>query len=114
MARVFGWLVLLARSDVANDAEILVRRHEVVLRRHVACPKPDWADRAVIAAVAGLLPRCLLPSRIVTPGHRAGLNRHLVTKKWTYPNMPRRRPVPDEVCALAQQLARQNPSPASR
>ena len=54
---VFGLLRLLPVSDRDKDAEILVLRHEVaVLRRQVARPKPDWADRAVIAALARLLP----------------------------------------------------------
>ena len=61
MIRLFGWLVLLARSGASKDVEILVLRHEVgVLRRQVTRPKPDWADRAVIAALARLLPRHLL------------------------------------------------------
>ena len=57
MVQLFGWVVLLARSGASKDAEILVLRHEVaVLRRQVARPKPDWADRAVIAALARMPP----------------------------------------------------------
>jgi hypothetical protein len=42
-ARVFGWLVLLGRSQAFKDAEIMVLRHEVmVLRRQLAHPRPDW------------------------------------------------------------------------
>jgi putative transposase len=58
MIRLFGWLALLARSGASKDMEILVLRHEVaVLRRQVTRPKPHWADRTVMAALARLLPR---------------------------------------------------------
>ena len=110
MVRAFGWLVLLARRDAAKDTEILVLRHEVAaLRRQVARPRPDWADRAVIAALARLLPGHLRLHRIVTPGTLLAWHRRLGSKKWTYRNAPGRPAVPAEVRALVEQLARQNP-----
>ena len=68
---------MLGRSQASKNAEILVVLHEVmVLRGQVACPRPDWADRAVLAALARLLPVALRASRMMTPGtllawHRA-------------------------------------------
>jgi putative transposase len=110
MVRVFGWLVLLARDDAAKDAEILVLRHEIaVLRRQVARPRPDWADRAMLAALARLLPGHMRLHRLVMPGTFLAWHRRLVGRKWTYPNAPGRPPVPAEIRALVDQLARQNP-----
>jgi hypothetical protein len=75
MIRVFGWLVLPGRCEASKDAEIMMLRHEVaVLRRQVARLKLDWADRAILAALARLLPAVLARCQPAgQPGHAAGM-----------------------------------------
>ena len=110
VSRVFAWLALLARSDASKDMEILVLRHEIaVLQRQVARPKPDWADRGLLAALARLLPGHLRAHRIVTPGTLLAWHRRLVKRKWTYPGRAGRPALSQEIHDLVIQLARQNP-----
>ncbi len=111
MIRVFGWLVLLGRSQESKDTEILVLRHEVmVLRRQVARPQPDWADRAVLAALARLLPAALRGGRLVTPGTLLAWHRRLITRKWTYPGRPGRPGTSADIRDLVLRLAGENES----
>jgi putative transposase len=63
--RLTGWMALLARSSASKDVELLVLRQEVaVLRRQNPKPRLDWADRAMLAAMARLLPRPLRIGRL--------------------------------------------------
>jgi len=109
--RLFGWLALLGRSQAAKEVEIMVLRHEVmVLRRQVARPGPDWADRAVLAALARLLPAAVRGGRLVMPGTLLAWHRRLLTRRWTYPSPPGRPSAGKEIRGLVLRLAGENPA----
>ena len=109
--RLCGWLVLRGRPSASKDAELLMLRQEIaVLRRTRPRPRLDWADRAVMAALIGFLPGRLQAHRLVTPGTVLRWHRHLVTRKWTYPNRTGRPPISAEIAALIERLATENNS----
>lgn len=111
VVRVFGWLALLGRSQAFKDVEIMALRHEVaVLRRQVAQPKPDWADRVILAALSRLLPPVLRAHRLVTPGTILAWHSRLIQRKWTYPNRQGRPVTGVEIRDLILRMARENPS----
>jgi hypothetical protein len=106
MIQLFGWLALLARSNTSKDVEILILRHEVaVLRRRVTRPKPDWADRAVIAAAAQA--PAAAPDRDTR--HPARQAPPPDQEQVDMPNTTGRPPIPQEIRELVWRLARQNP-----
>ena len=111
LVRVLGWLALLARSDAAKDAEILVLRHEVaVLRRTNTRPALTWLDRAVLSALSRLLPASLRQLRLVTPRTLLRWHAQLVARHWTYTHRsPGRPPTAPPIRAFVLRLARENP-----
>ncbi len=100
MVRVFGWLVLLSRSQASKNAEIMVLRHEVMVLRR----------QAVLSALARLLPAALRGSRLVTPGTLLAWHRRLITRKWTYPSRLSRPVAEQEIRDLVLRLAAENPA----
>lgn len=108
-----GGLALLARSDAAKDAEILVLRHQVaVLQRQVRRPSLTWANRVIIAALALRLPPARRVGMLVTPGTILGWHRRLVARRWTTTaTLPPGRPsTPPGPRTLVKRLASENPT----
>ena len=91
---LLGLTAVLMRRDLSKDAELLVLRHEnAVLRRQISRVRYRPADRAWLAALYRLVPRCrwieVFP---VTPATILAWHRKLVSRRWNY--SARRRPGP--------------------
>ncbi|MGH9043568.1 MAG: hypothetical protein ACRDVP_01790 [Acidimicrobiales bacterium] len=68
VGRVLEVVRVHSMDTVAKDAEILVLRHQlVVVRRQVARPRFSRSDRALIAALARMVPRERWAAFLVTP-----------------------------------------------
>ena len=111
--RILGLAVLISRSDLAKDAELLVLRHEnAVLRRHAGRVRYGLADRLWLAALARLIPRrrwaAIFP---ITPATLLAWHRRLVAGKYdtSKRRTPGRPPTGPDITRLVVRLAKENP-----
>ncbi len=90
--RILGLAVLVSRTDLMKDAELLVLRHEnSVLRRHVGRVRYEPTDRVWLAALARLIPRSRWTEVFaVTPATLLAWQRKLAASKYDTSN--RRKP----------------------
>ena len=111
--RVLGLAVLVFRTDLAKDAELLVLRHEnAVLRRHASRVRYEPADRVWLAALARLIPRNRWAEVFpVTPATLLAWHRRLAAKKYdtSKRRKPGRPPTVPGVARLIVRLAKENP-----
>jgi putative transposase len=102
-------LVGLGPRPEANDVEIAVLRHQLmVLRRQVARPRYQPADRLLLAGLSRLLPRDRWSAFLVTPNTLLRCHRELVRRRWTYPKTGASRGLDPAVVELVVRLAEEN------
>jgi len=110
--RVLGLAVLVFRTDLAKDAELLVLRHENAVRRHASRARYGPADRVWLAALARLIPRNRWAEVFpVTPATLLAWHRRLAAKKYdtSKRRKPGRPPTVPGVARLIVRLAQENP-----
>ena len=103
-----------SRTGAASSPEtlrLLVLRHQLaVLGRQQRRPLLRPADRALLAALARLLPPRRRHGLVVTPQTLLRWHRELVRRKWAQPRKSAGRPeVDDRIRQLVLRFARENP-----
>src|SRR5450755_2694554 len=115
ITRLAAWLRLSRREEAWKAAEILILRHQVaVLRRQPRRPKLNWADRAPLAALLGVIPKARRHGLrlLVTPDTILRWHRDIIRRRRAARSMRGRtgRPATRRtVKALVLRLARENP-----
>jgi hypothetical protein len=68
--RLTAWLRLARHEGTWKTAEILILRHQlsVLQRQQPRCPRLDWADRALLAALFAMMPKGP-PTQAAAAGH---------------------------------------------
>ena len=100
------------RSDTTNEIEIIVLHHQLtVLHRRKPRPRISWTGRAVLAALARLLPARRRRGFLITPPTILRWHRYLVRRRWTTQPVRAGRPaIPAGVRAVIVRLATENPT----
>src|SRR6266542_553783 len=107
---VLRLLVRGRRSEFAKDLELLVLRHQLAVLGRQERPLLRPADRALLAALARLLPPRRRHGLMVTPQTLLRWHRELIRRKWAQPRRSPGRPAVDErIRLLVLRFARENP-----
>jgi transposase len=116
ITRAAAWLRLSRREDAWKTAEILILRHQLVVlqRQSAARPKLAWADRALLAALVGVIPKARRQGLrlLVTPDTILRWHRDIVRRRWATRSIRGRTGRPAtrrNIKALVLRLARENP-----
>jgi putative transposase len=116
ITRAAVWLRLSRREDAWKTAEILILRHQLVVlqRQSAARPKLAWADRALLAALVGVIPKARRQGLrlLVTPGTILRWHGDIVRRRWATRSIRGRTGRPAtrrNIKALVLRLARENP-----
>ena len=111
---LLGCMMVMARREASNDAELLVLRHEnAVLRRQIGRVRYQPGDRLWLAALSRLIPRRRWGEVFaVTPATLLAWHRRLVTRKWDYSCRQRagRPPTAAAIRKLVIRIATDNPA----
>jgi putative transposase len=109
--RVLAVAALRLPSGEFKELEIVVLRHELaVLRRQIARPRLEDADRVFLAAASRLLRGTGQQSFFVRPDTLLGWHRRLVRRRWTYAGRRSGRPaISADIRELVLRVARENP-----
>ena len=116
ITRTATWLALSRREERWRIAEILILRHQlVVLQRRQPCrPGLNWADRALLAILLGVIPKARRHGLrlLVTPDTIVRWHRNIVRRRWAARSMRGKTGLPAtrrNIRALVLRLARENP-----